>query len=158
MIILKEENRFLCMIFVFIMFRALVIVLCIKLIPAVGQVTDSMKYISLDPYYFHLQYLKEDSAILIDVRLPFEFRGRIIKDAINIPSSREMKKLTDTITKDRPLLLYCTNDDRSRWAAEKLYEQGFRNLYNLEGGIVAWRKEKMPLTRGKKGRTKRLRD
>jgi rhodanese-related sulfurtransferase len=105
-----------------------------------------------------LQYLKEDSAILIDVRLPFEFRGRMIKDAINIPSSREMKKLTDTITKDRPLLLYCTNDDRSRWAAEKLYEQGFRNLYNLEGGIVAWRKEKMPLTRGKKGRTKRLRD
>ena len=97
--------------------RALVIVLCIKLIPAVGQVTDSMKYISLDPYYFHLQYLKEDSAILIDVRLPFEFRGRIIKDAINIHSSREMKKLTDTITKDRPLLLYCTNDDRSRWAA-----------------------------------------
>ncbi|MBK7478903.1 MAG: hypothetical protein IPI69_03630 [Bacteroidales bacterium] len=53
----------------------LVIVLFINLFPAAGQVTDSLKYISLDPYYFHLQYLKEDSAILIDVRLPFEFRA-----------------------------------------------------------------------------------
>ena len=132
--------------------RALVIVLFINLFPAAGQVTDSLKYISLDPYYFHLQYLKEDSAILIDVRLPFEFRGRIIKNAVNIPSSREMKRLTDTITKDRPLLLYCTTDDRSRKAAEQLYDQGFRKLYNLEGGIVAWRKENMPVTRWKKRR------
>ncbi len=130
--------------------RAAVIILLINLFPAAGQVADSLKYISLDPYYFHLQYLKEDSAILIDVRLPFEFRGRIIKDAINIPSSREMKKLTDTITKDRALFLYCTTDDRSRRAAELLYDQGFRKLYNLEGGIVAWKKEKMPVEKGRK--------
>jgi len=132
--------------------RAAVILLLLNLFPAGGQVTDTLKYISLDPYYFHLQYLKEDPAILIDVRLPFEYRGKIIKDAVNIPSSREMKKLTDTITKDHALFLYCTTDDRSRRAAELLYDQGFRKLYNLEGGIVAWKKEKMPVTKGKKER------
>ncbi len=129
-----------------------VILLLLNLFPAGGQVADSLKYISLDPYYFHLQYLKEDPAILIDVRLPFEFSGKIIRDAINIPSSKEMKKLTDTITKDHALFLYCTTDDRSRRAAELLYDQGFRKLYNLEGGIVAWKKDDMPVVKGKKER------
>lgn len=119
-------------------------------LPLEGQVADTAKYISLDPYYFHLQYLKEDSAIMIDVRLPFEYRGKIIRDAINIPSSREMKVLTDTITKDHALFLYCTDDYRSRRAAELLYDQGFRKLYNLEGGIVAWKKDKMPLEKGRR--------
>ena len=130
--------------------RAAVILLLLNLFPAGGQVPDSLKYISLDPYYFHLQYLKEDSAILIDVRMPFEFKGKIIRDAINIPSSGEMKNLTDTITKDHALFLYCTTDYRSRRVAVELYEQGFRKLYNLEGGLVAWKKEKMPVTKGKK--------
>jgi len=134
--------------------KAAVILLLINLFPAEGQVADSLKYVSLDPYYFHLQYLKEDSAILVDVRLPFEYRGKIIRDAINIPSSREMKKLTDTITKDHALFLYCTTDERSRRAAEILYDQGFRKLYNLEGGIVAWKKEKMPVIKGRGKRKK----
>ncbi len=130
--------------------RAAVIVLLINLFPAAGQVADSLKYISLDPYYFHLQYLKEDSAILIDVRNTFEYRGKIIRDAINIPSSKDMKNLTDTLTKNHALFLYCTTDYRSRRAAELLYDQGFRKLYNLEGGIVAWRKEKMPVEKGRR--------
>ncbi|MBN2665462.1 MAG: rhodanese-like domain-containing protein [Bacteroidales bacterium] len=128
------------------------LLLMLSLLRLEGQVADSLKYVSLDPYYFHLQYLKEDSSILVDVRLPFEFRGKIIRDAINIPSSREMKRLTDTITKDHALFLYCTTDDRSRRAAELLYDQGFRKLYNLEGGIVAWKKEKMPVIKGRKRR------
>jgi len=129
---------------------AAVIFLLIKLLSAEGQVPDTSKYISLDPYYFHLQYLKEDSAILIDVRNTFEYRGKIIRDAINIPSPKEMKNLTDTITKDHALFLYCTTDYRSRRAAVELYDQGFRKLYNLEGGIVAWRKEKMPVVKGRR--------
>ncbi|MDX9946830.1 MAG: rhodanese-like domain-containing protein [Bacteroidales bacterium] len=137
--------------------RSAVILLLINLLSAKGQVADTAKYISLDPYYFHLQYLKEDTAILIDVRLPFEYRGKIIRDAINIPSSREMKKLTDTITKNHALFLYCTTDDRSRRAAELLYDQGFRKLYNLEGGIVAWRKEKMPVVKGRRGEKEKRR-
>jgi rhodanese-related sulfurtransferase len=129
--------------------RTAAILLLMNLFPAGGQVADSMKYISLDPYYFHLQYLREDPAILIDVRMPFEYRGKIIRDAVNIPSSREMKNLTDTITRDHSLFLYCTDDFRSKRAAELLYDQGFRKLYNLEGGIAAWKKEKMPVVKGK---------
>jgi len=119
-----------------------------------AQVADSLKYKSLDPYYFHLEYLKQDSSLLLDVRQPFEFKGKRIKDAINIPSSKELNILADTLSKDHSLFLYCSTDYRSRSAAERLYDKGFRKLYNLEGGIVAWRKEGMPVI---KGRVKRKR-
>jgi rhodanese-related sulfurtransferase len=114
-----------------------------------GQTDSSSKYISLDPYYFHLEYLKRDPSLIIDVREPFEFRGKRLREAINIPSSREMKALTDTLDRNFSLFLYCTTGYRSKRAAEKLYESGFRNLFNLEGGLLAWKREDMPVVKGK---------
>lgn len=115
-----------------------------------AQVSDSAKYISLDPYYFHLQYLKEDSALLIDVRQPFEFRARRIKDAINLPSSKNLEALIDTSGNNYALFLYCTDDYRSRRACEVCYDLGARKIFNLEGGIVAWREEGFPVEKRKK--------
>jgi len=114
-----------------------------------AQNPDSAKYQSLDPYYFHLQYLKEDPALLIDVRQFFEYRGRRIRDAINITSSRELLTLADTLRGNTSFFLYCTDGFRSKRAAELLYEKGFRKLYNLEGGIVAWKRDGFPVVKGK---------
>ena len=114
-----------------------------------AQVADSLKYISLEPYDFHLQYLKTDSSILIDVREPFEFRGNRIRGSVNFPASGNLDKVADTLNKATSLFLYCTTGFRSSNAAIKLYDKGFRKLYNLEGGIVAWRKEGMPVIKGK---------
>gem|GEM_PF-242469 len=114
-----------------------------------GQADTSSKFISLDPYYFHLEYLKRDSSLILDVREPFEFRGKRLKGAINTPSSRDMKALTDTLDRHYSLFLYCTTGYRSKRAAEKLYEIGFRNLFNLEGGLAEWKKEEMPVIKGK---------
>ena len=114
-----------------------------------AQVADSLKYISLEPYEFHLQYLKTDSSILIDVREPFEFRGNRIRGSVNFPASGNLDKVADTLNKATSLFLYCTTGFRSSNAAVKLYDKGFRKLYNLEGGIVAWRKEGMPVIKGK---------
>jgi len=124
------------------------------ILPVAGQVADSAKYKSLEPYDFHLQYLITDSAILLDVREPFEFKRKRIRDAINIPSSGNLEKAVDTLKKEFSYFLYCSSGFRSRNIAEKLYEKGFRKLYNLEGGIVAWKKDKMPVV---KGRVKRQR-
>ncbi len=112
-----------------------------------AQVPDSLIYKSLDPYYFHLNYLKEEKALLIDVREPFEFRGKRLKGAVNIPSSGNLEFAADTIGKDYALFFYCTTDYRSKRVAVKFYDYGFRKIYNLEGGIVGWRKEGNPLVR-----------
>src|SRR4030042_4091165 len=118
------------------------------ILPLAGQIPDSVKYQSLEPYDFHLRYLRIDSSVLIDVREPFEFRGKRIRDAINIPSSGNLEKAADTLNRKFAYFLYCTTDFRSRNAAEILYEKGFRKLYNLEGGIVAWKKDGMPVIKG----------
>lgn len=129
--------------------KCIVLFCFVSLLKLDGQSVDSVKYRSIDPYYFHLEYLKNDPALILDVRLPFEFKGRRIRNAINVPSQRHLNAMADTLTSDYYLFLYCTDGYRSKRAAEILYDRGFRKLYNLEGGIVAWRKEDMPLTRGR---------
>ena len=120
--------------------------------PLAVQEADTAKYVSLDPYYFHLEYLKDDSSLMLDVRMPFEFRGKRIRDAVNIPTSQEMETFTDTLSRSHSLFIYCYNGYRSRRAAEMFYDKGFRKVYNLEGGIVAWRKDGMPTVRSEERR------
>jgi len=120
-----------------------------------AQPADSSKYLSLEPYDFHLQYLRNDSAMLIDVREFFEFRGRRIKEALNIPSSGKLEIPADTIDKNFALFLYCSTDYRSRRVADLFYDKGFRKLYNLEGGIVAWKRDGFPVEKSKVRRRRR---
>jgi rhodanese-related sulfurtransferase len=89
------------------------------------------------------------------VREPFEFKGNRIKGAINIPASGNLDKAADTINKKLTLFLYCTSGFRSSNTAEKLYDKGFRKLYNLKGGITAWRKDEMPVQKGRIKKNKR---
>ena len=116
---------------------------------AFSQSPDSVKFRSLEPYDFHLQYLREEPALLIDVREFFEFRGKRIKGAVNIPSSGNLDFAADTLSKDLALFLYCTTDYRSIRVAEKFSNSGFRKIYNLEGGIVQWRKDGFPVEKRK---------
>lgn len=123
-----------------------------------GQGPDSLKYKSLEPYYFHLQYLINDSALLIDVRESFEFKGKKIKGAINIPASGNFDFVADTLNKNYALFLYCTSGYRSSRVAVKFFDKGFRKLYSLEGGIVAWRKDGFPVAKGNKKKRARERE
>jgi len=104
-----------------------------------GQQADTVKYLSLDPDRFRIECYTDTNGILIDVRETFEFRGPRIEDAVNVPAWK-IKNIADTLDKSRSVYLYCTTDFRSRRAAEELYALGYRKLYSLEGGIVAWRK------------------
>lgn len=112
-----------------------------------AQVPDSVKFKSLEPYNFHMVYLKADKSVLIDVREFFEYRVSRIKGALNIPSSANLDLAADTIDKQCTLFLYCTSGYRSKKVAGFLYDKGFSKLYSLDGGIVAWRKEKMPVVK-----------
>ena len=104
-------------------------------------------FISLEPYDFHLQFLREDTALLVDVREFFEYKKSRIRGAVNIPSSGNLEFAADTLDKNLVLFLYCTTGFRSSRVCEKFSEQGFRKVYNLEGGIAAWRKDGNPVER-----------
>jgi len=110
-----------------------------------GQVPDTLKFISLRPGEFQKAYQKMDKAVLIDVREFFEFRKSRLKDAVNIPSSGKLEPSADTINKESSLFLYCTTGYRSKRVAKYFYDKGFTKLYSLDGGIMSWKKEGMPV-------------
>lgn len=148
-----EEFRELCLFYSILNLMKIsgliIIFLCNYNVITFGQISDTSRYRSLEPYDFHLQYLRIDSSLLIDVREFFEFRRMRIKGAINIPSSGDIESAADTLNRNFALFLYCSTDYRSRRAADLLSEKGFKKLYNLEGGIVAWKKDGMPVEKGR---------
>jgi rhodanese-related sulfurtransferase len=114
-----------------------------------GQVPDSLKYISLGPSEFQKAYQSSDKALLIDVREFFEYKKSRIDHAVNIPSSGDLDLTADTIRKEYSLFLYCTSGYRSKRVAKHFYDKGLVNLYSLDGGINAWKKEGLQVSKKK---------
>ena len=80
---------------------------------------------------------KEGAYTLLDVRQPFEYEEQHLPGAVLIP----LPQLADSLAKldsGKPTVVYCALGGRSRMAARLLANQGFREVYQLEGGIEAW--------------------
>lgn len=91
-----------------------------------------------------VQELKEmmdrnDEFQLIDVREPFEYEVSNL-DGLNIPLGGIVIE-SDKVSKDKPVIIQCRSGKRSAQAVMLLEQQGFDNLANLKGGIVAWKAE-----------------
>jgi phage shock protein E len=114
-----------------------------------GQIPDSLKYISVTPAEFSHVMDTAAKVMLIDVREYFEFKKKRIRGAVNIPSSGSFKTSADTIDRSRSLCLYCTSGFRSKRMAKGFYDEGFRRLYSLDGGINGWKKEGFPVDKKK---------
>lgn len=76
---------------------------------------------------------------LIDVRETFEYEVSNL-GGINIPLSGIMIE-SDKIATDKPVIVQCRSGKRSAAAIMQLQTLGYDNLYNLEGGILAWKEK-----------------
>jgi rhodanese-related sulfurtransferase len=77
---------------------------------------------------------------LIDVREPAEFESAQIGGEL-IPLGT-LPQNVDKISKDKQVIVHCRSGKRSANAIMFLESNfGYENLYNLEGGIIAWRDE-----------------
>lgn len=91
-------------------------------------------------------------TVIIDVRSEKEFMSETghLDDARRIgydSISARVKEIEEF--KDRPILVYCRTGGRGAKAAESLVKQGFTQVYNLDGGIMAWDKAGMIVVREK---------
>lgn len=90
------------------------------------------------------QMIRSDgkNLFLLDVREPYELEETgYIPGAVNIPTGQVGERLND-LPKDKKLVIYCRTGRRSAEAAKFLSGKGYGNVYNLEGGILAWPYEK----------------
>jgi rhodanese-related sulfurtransferase len=85
------------------------------------------------------QVMQKEDIVLIDVHTPEQ---QHIKGTDLVIPYNEIEKYQDKLPKDKntAIYLYCQGGPMGEAAAKSLYELGYRNLYNLEGGAKAWRK------------------
>ncbi|MEO8887043.1 MAG: rhodanese-like domain-containing protein [Mucilaginibacter sp.] len=79
---------------------------------------------------------KGEDFQLIDVREDFEYETSNLGGLL-IPLGGILIE-TDKIAKDKDVVIMCRSGKRSAAAIMQLEQQGFTNLYNLYGGILAW--------------------
>ncbi|MFN5371673.1 MAG: thioredoxin domain-containing protein [Bacteroidia bacterium] len=88
------------------------------------------------------QKLKLADAQLIDVRSPEEYADGGIAGSLNINyNSADFEDRISKLDKTKPVLVYCLSGGRSGNAANKMNEMGFKEVYNMQGGLVQWRSE-----------------
>lgn len=93
---------------------------------------------------------QHENAMIVDVRTPVEYDMSHITGAMNVNvQDDDFKSMVAALDKDKTYLVHCTRNPengRSSRALETLQELGFKNLYSLEGGYVAWKEAELPLT------------
>jgi rhodanese-related sulfurtransferase len=81
----------------------------------------------------------EKNIQLIDVRTPEEYQQGHIKNAKNINVyDANFEKEIQKLDKSKPVYIYCRSGNRSRSAAQVLSNNGFKTIFDLQGGITAW--------------------
>ncbi len=92
------------------------------------------------------QMIKKDrkNIFILDVRTPQEVKtdGKI-PNSVLIPL-HQLKDKINQIPKDKKILVYCRSGNRSITAARILSSLGYK-VYNLNGGINAWKAEGLPI-------------
>lgn len=87
------------------------------------------------------EYLDGRSAeyFYLDVRTVNEFKNNHIKRFKNIPLN-ELKTRMDKIPKDSKIIVICQSGNRSSIACRQLKKAGYKELYNVQGGMNLWKK------------------
>ena len=108
----------------------------------------SYAYQDLNAKQFYEMIQKEKDVIILDVRTPQEYQEGHISNAINIPVQilgQQLDKLKNF--KDKKILVYCRSGHRSAIASQILDRAGFKNVYNLKGGLFEWKASGLPLVK-----------
>jgi len=89
-----------------------------------------------------IEFIELNDAVLVDVRTEDEYNSGYIENSLNIDYfSNEFSVNADKLDKTIPIILYCRSGKRSSMSANKISKLGFKEIYNLEGGILEWIEE-----------------
>jgi len=89
--------------------------------------------------------LREQGAILVDIREQDEVEQGIIPGAVHIPRGFLEMRIEETVRdRDTPVIVYCAGGVRSIFGAEALSDLGYRNVASMAGGFSGWKAVGLP--------------
>ncbi len=111
----------------------------------ISEPKDDVPFADVDPRYVAAN---REKVALVDVREPQEFTGELghVPGAQLVPLSKLFDEAASW-DRDLEIVLVCRSGGRSARAATELAKRGFRHLYNLRGGMLAWNAAELPVER-----------
>jgi rhodanese-related sulfurtransferase len=108
-----------------------------------GQITEKQKSVIYDVNVEQFNKLaSSDKGIVLDVRTPEEWEEGVILNATKMNYYDDnFADQIDALDKNTPVFVYCKRGGRSSGAAKVLEEKGFTKVFNLLGGITAWKEQ-----------------
>ena len=87
--------------------------------------------------------IKNKDTYIIDTRKPFEHRVGTFKKSVNpnVTNFRDFPKYLNKLEKKRPVAMFCTGGIRCEKTSVYLKKKGFKNIYQLSGGILNYLKK-----------------
>lgn len=100
---------------------------------------DSKVYKVVAPAKYE-ETINKAKVTIIDVRTPGEYAEGHIKDAKNINvMDANFKDQISKLDKNKPVYIYCRSGARSNRAGKIMEELGFKEVIDLQGGILSWK-------------------
>jgi rhodanese-related sulfurtransferase len=99
---------------------------------------QTAKIVQLDANDFASK-IKEADIQLVDVRTAGEVATGKIPNAVNIDyNTTNFEELAAKLDPNKPVAVYCKVGGRSARAAKVFQKLGFKQIYELDGGIISW--------------------
>ena len=111
--------------------------------------TQVIKNISPQDAHVLIEKNKNDpNLVILDVRTPEEFSEGHIENAVNLDFySDNFKEDLGKLDKNKTYVTHCRSGSRSAKTLNLMKELGFKEAYNITGGIVQWENEGLPTTK-----------
>lgn len=97
-----------------------------------------MKQISVDEVKKSLD--ANEAIITVDVRTKEEYQRGHIQGSVSVPLDDIPTKMVSLVSdKAKKMYVYCLSGSRSVLAVAQLEQAGYKNVYNMTNGLLAWR-------------------
>jgi thioredoxin 1 len=95
--------------------------------------------------------VKDANGVILDVRTPDEISTGIIPGAIFLDYfQKDFEKQVAKLDPSKTYFVYCASGIRSGETVQLMKKNGFREAYNLKGGLASWKKSNLPIQAPKK--------
>ncbi|MFT7252239.1 MAG: rhodanese-related sulfurtransferase [Flavobacterium sp.] len=92
------------------------------------------------------EQMKESTSQIVDVRTSEEYTEGHIVNAVNMDvTSDDFESKIVSLDKEKPVMVYCKSGGRSAKAAAILRDNGFKQVYDLDGGMIGWNAASKPI-------------
>jgi len=83
--------------------------------------------------------VSDSSVVVLDVRTPGEFQEGHLQNAINVDyEGMNFAGEVNKLDKSKTYAVYCRSGRRSGLATEVMAKNGFKSVFNLNGGVIEW--------------------